>query len=209
MKIIEERKIPLKIKNFTSWEVSRRNFIRNTLVLGAMSQLGFLQSCTNSLSDTNSIINNKQLNILIAVQNILFPKDKNGPGAIDFNAHKYVLWVLADSRLDPDENQYIIKGLKWVNETSQEEKNKQFLKLSKKEQVKLIHIISKTGWGESWLSVMLTFIFEAMISDPIYGFNENEVGRKWLEHYAGHPRPTKETRYDEIFERVINNKTNT
>ena len=44
-----------------------------------------------------------------------------------------------------------------------------------------------------------------MISDPIYGFNTNESGRKWLEHEAGYPRPTKETMYDEIFITVQQN----
>jgi gluconate 2-dehydrogenase gamma chain len=52
---------------------------------------------------------------------------------------------------------------------------------------------------------MLTFIFEAMISDPIYGFNKDEIGQKWLQHNAGFPRPTKKTRYDEIFNRVKTN----
>lgn len=197
------RNIPKTIKETHSWQVSRRNFIRNSLAIGAFTQMSVLQSCINN-ADDNSILNKKQMAIAIAVQNILFPKDDNGPGAIDFNAEKYLLWVLSDKRIPKDENQYIINGLKWVDETAQEEMSENFLKLSKKEQVQLIHTISKTSWGESWLSVMLTFIFEAMISDPIYGFNKEEIGRKWLGHVAGFPRPTKENRYDEIFETVRN-----
>ncbi len=204
MKFIEDRTIPKTIKEFTNWQISRRNFVKSTFALGALSQVGFLRSCTDQIS--NSILSAKQLDIIITVQNILFPKDKNGAGASDFNAHNYVLWVLNDKRIDPDENNYIIKGLKWVDETAEENYEKKFLKLSKKEQVKLIHFISNTNWGESWLSVMLTLIIEAMISDPIYGFNTDEIGRKWLEHEAGLPRPTADTMYDQIFITVTKDK---
>lgn len=204
MKFIEDKIIPKTIKEFTNWQISRRNFVKSTLALGTLSQVGFLQSCTDQIS--NSILSTKQLDLLISVQNILFPKDKNGPGASGFNAHNYVLWVLNDKRIDPDENNYIIKGLKWVNETAEEDYEKKFLKLSKKEQVKLIETISKTSWGESWLSVMLTLIFEAMISDPIYGFNTDGIGKKWLEHEAGFPRPTTDTMYDQIFTTVAKYK---
>ena len=198
---INNRNIPRTVKDALNWQASRRNFIKNSLAIGALTQMSVLQSCINNEYDT-SVLNKKQMAIAISVQNILFPKDENGPGAIDFNADKYLLWVLLDKRIPKDENQYIINGLKWVDETAQEEMSERFLKLSKKEQVQLIHTVSKMGWGESWLSVMLTFIFEAMISDPIYGFNKDEIGRKWLGHVAGFPRPTKENRYDEIFETV-------
>jgi len=201
MKIIADKKIPKTIKDFTTWQVSRRAFIKSSLAVSAWSQMSFLQSCINDTSNT-SILDTTQLKIVITVQNILFPKDKNGPGAIDFNADKYLLWVLADKRVDPDENDYIINGLKWINETAKEEKSDTFLNLSKKEQVALIQNIATKDWGESWLSVMLTFIFEAMISDPIYGFNKEGVGWKWLRHQVGFPQPTKDLRYDEIFKTV-------
>ena len=205
MKNTNEKKIPRTIKEFTSWEVSRRRFIQGALAVGVFSQMSLLQSCINDGTATDSVLNKKQLDLIIAVQNILFPKDKNGPGAIDFNADKYLLWVLQDKRLDPSENEYIINGIAWVNETAQETHEAVFLKLNKKEQVQLIEKIATTGWGESWLSVLLTFIFEAMISDPIYGFNTDGVGWKWLAHQVGMPRPTKELIYDTVFTTVQNN----
>ncbi len=205
MKNIQDKAIPQSIKEFTSRRISRRNFIRNSLAIGALSQMTLLQSCINDGTDESNILSKKQLASVIVVQNILFPRYEDSPGAIDFNADKYLLWVLSDRRIDPEDNQYIITGLKWLDEAAKEEKNMHFLKLSKRKQVQLIQTISKTNWGESWLSVMLTLIFEAMISDPIYGFNTNEIGRKWLEHEAGYPRPTKETMYDEIFITVQQN----
>jgi len=202
MKNSTEKTIPRAIKEFSTWQISRRNFLKNTLAVGVMSQVAFIQSCENETSKT--ILNEKQSKIIISVQNILFPKDKNGPGAVDFNAHHYLQWVLSDKRIPSDEKQYIIDGIRWVNETAEETHSKKYLNLSKKKQVSLIQSISNTNWGESWLSVMLTFIFEAMISDPIYGFNTDEIGWKWLEHQAGYPRATKELMYDEIFTTVQN-----
>lgn len=197
-----EKTIPKSLKEFTTWQVSRRNFLKNSLAVGVLSQVSFIQSCTDEFSKT--ILSDKQLKIIISVQNILFPKDENGPGAFDFNSHLYLLWVLSDKRIPSDEKQYIVDGIRWINESSEENYSKKYLKLSKKEQVNLIQTIAKTNWGESWLSVLLTFIFEAMISDPIYGFNTDEIGWKWLQHQAGYPRATKELMYDTIFTTLQN-----
>lgn len=207
MKNSIEKIIPRTIKEFASWQISRRNFIKSSLAVGLMSQVAYIQSCK---TDTSKIsLNDKQLKIIISVQNILFPKDANGPGAYDFNAHHYVGWVLSDKRIALDEKQYIINGIRWLNETAEETHSKKYLKLTKKEQVDLIQLISNSNWGESWLSVMLTFIFEAMISDPIYGFNNDEIGWKWLEHQAGFPRATTELMYDQVFSTVLKNDLNT
>ena len=36
---------------------------------------------------------------------------------------------------------------------------------------------------------MLLYIFEALLSDPVYGANVNEAGWNWLGYAAGLPRP--------------------
>ena len=201
------REIPRSIKNHRTWEASRRSFLKNSIAIGALAQMSFLQGCINKETDATTVLNKKQLEIATLVQQILFPKEANSPGAKDFNAAKYLLWVLTDKRIPKDEKQYIVNGLKWVNETAQEENSSSFLKLSKNEQVQVIDTISNTSWGENWLSVMLTFIIEAMISDPIYGFNKDGIGTKWLGHQVGYPRPTKENRYDEIFDTLSERNT--
>jgi len=202
MKNTVEKTIPKSIKDFSSWQVSRRSFLRNALAVGALSQVAFLESCADKNSKT--ILSDKQLNLIISVQNILFPQDKNGPGAADFHADKYLLWVLSDERIAQGDKQYVLAGIKWVNESAEETHSKKYLQLTKKDQVSLVQTISKTNWGESWLSVILTFIFEAMISDPIYGFNTEEVGWKWLEHSVGLPRASQLLKYDDIFTTVQN-----
>ena len=184
---------------------SRRRFIKGLAAAGAVSQLGFLQSCVKEFIPPGDTLSKKQYNILIRVQNILFPKDDLGPGAFDFNAHEYLLWVLEDERIDPDDRQYLINGIDWTAETADENFSRPFLDLSKKKQEDLIGFMTTQDWGESWLSSILTYIFEAMISDPLYGFNTDGLGWKWLEHQVGYPRPDKAHLYDRIFTTVQKN----
>ena len=37
---------------------------------------------------------------------------------------------------------------------------------------------------------VLSYILEALATDPIYGGNTNEIGWDWLEHQPGMPRPS-------------------
>jgi len=46
---------------------------------------------------------------------------------------------------------------------------------------------------------MLTLIFEALLLDPIYGVNTNNIGWNWLNHDPGVPRPNKENMYPTIY----------
>ncbi len=193
-----KRGIPLTIKNHYGWQRSRRTFVKTILLAGISTQIPLLQSCYNSSGETEKILPEKSFNIVRDVQDILFPSDHLGPGALKLNADKYLLWVLADKRLDIDEQQYIIDGISWVEETAQETYMEKFTSLKRHKKELLIADISKENWGESWLSVMLTFIFEAMFADPLYGSNPDGIGWKWIEHNPGNPRPKEELIYDNI-----------
>ena len=135
------------------------------------------------------LINSNEREILASVQGILFPPDGNGPGSAEVNALAYLLWVLADPEKDPEEVQYIVNGIGWVDETAEEQKGKKYLDLTQQEREELVAMISRESWGESWLSVVLSFIFEALLCDPQYGGNPDATGWEWLEHNPGQPRP--------------------
>lgn len=192
------RYIPDTIKNQDRWQRSRRTFVKTILLAGISTQLPLLQSCYNNSIETEAILPKNSLIILRIVQDILFPSDYLGPGALELKADKYLLWVLSDKRLDKDEQQYIRDGIAWVEETAQETYEENFTSLTRKKQELLIANISKENWGENWLSVLLTFIFEAMFADPLYGSNPDGIGWKWLEHNPGNPRPTAQLMYDNI-----------
>ena len=202
----KNRLIPASIKHIGQWQLSRRHFVKSMLAAAAISQLPLLSSCVNDTEDMENL-NNKPLSkaqkdILKEVQLILFPDDGHGPSANDVHALAYVEWVILDKRMDPDEVAYIINGIGWVEETAQEEYALSFIQLSSDKRNALIEYISKENWGESWLSVILTFIFEALLSDPQYGGNPNSIGWKWLEHFPGYPRPTPTLLYDTIFKTI-------
>ena len=104
--------------------------------------------------------------------------------------------------MDPEEIEYIIDGIGWVDETAEENFSKRYTQLSQREKEELIADISNESWGSSWLSVILTFIFEALLSDPQYGGNPDKIGWDWLKYYPGYPRPTEPLLYPEILTTV-------
>lgn len=193
-----------KTQKVYSWELSRRNFIKGGTALIILSQLQLLTNCTNSVVE-NSVLNEEQLDIVLFVQNFLFPKDNLGPSAKEINADLYLIWVLSDGRFLKEDKQYLLDGIKWVQETAEENFKLNYSKLTTIQKNELLVQVSQKSWGENWLSYMLTFIIEAMVSDPVYGFNKNGVGVKWLSHEYGVPRPDKTTKYPEIFNTVLKN----
>ena len=193
-----KRHLPASMKNRQKWNLSRKHFIRAIVAGGVLTQFPISAFSSTIFSNQEKYLTDSQSEIIKAVQNILFPSDGNGPGAKEINAFDYLQWVLSDKEMDPDEVKYVYNGIDWVNETSEEVFSKQFVSLSNTERENLIEKISHESWGESWLSVVLTFIFEALLCDPQYGGNPNQMGWNWLNHKPGQPRPTKELLYPEI-----------
>lgn len=205
-RLAKNKQIPSSLENIEKWQISRRSFVKGLLIAGAITQIPFLSTCVNSSTNDKELpfgqLNARQKSVLNEVQIILFPNDGNGPSAADINALEYLQWVISDSKMDPTEVEYIINGIKWIEESSDETFSDGFLELSIEEKENLISIVSKENWGENWLSVILTFIFEALLSDPLYGSNKESVGWKWLNHNPGYPRPTEDLLYDNIFNNI-------
>ena len=198
MKTIKNQQVLNRLKkNNIRWDLSRKQFIRSIALGTVISQMP-LSGLLARINDVQNILSEKQLSILSSVQDILFPADDNGPGASDIHATEYLLWVMSDPEKDPEETKYIIDGIGWVDESAGEMYSKNYLDLTRQEKEALISTVSKEGWGESWLSVILTFIFEALLADPQYGGNPDGMGWKWLNFIAGQPRPTPGLLYPEI-----------
>ena len=113
--------------------------------------------------------------------------------------------MLTDPEKDPDEIKYIINGIGWLNETADETYMKGFMDLSAMEQEALVAKVSLQGWGESWLSVILNFVFEALLCDPRYPGNPEGIGWKWLDHDPGQPRPSAGLIYPEVLTSIRKN----
>lgn len=202
--IKKEVEIPDTFKNIEKWEVNRRKFLKVSLIAGAATQIGLFTSCSRDLEAANDYLTAEQSTILKDLLMIIFPDDGNGPSADDINSFGYILWVLSDNYRKPEDNDYIIEGLDWANETAVEIYQESFVNLNKDEQEKLVALFVELDWGKNWMSVMVTLVLESLLLDPIYGGNVEEQGWNWLDHVSGVPRPTEETRFEAFIAKYKN-----
>lgn len=203
-RIVKPKYIPDRFSNIEDWRLSRKKFIGGVFMAGLFVNLPVTSVISKGVGET-AVLSSSQFSIVSSVQKILFPSDNNGPGAYDVMADKYLLWVLSDDLMDTEEKEYIIDGIGWVEETAEENFSKKYSELSNNEREKLIDDIAQESWGRSWLGVILTFIFEALLSDPQYGGNPDNIGWDWLRHNPGFPRPTRSLLYPEILKTVSKN----
>lgn len=175
------------LDQFCSGKIDRRSFLKKMGALGLTLAAGNLLACFNSRSFLK--FNSPESQILKEVQNHIFPKNKDVPGAEDVNAFEYLQIVLLDETLDIRDRKYLINGGIWLEEEVQKKYDKSFVELKSSEKEVILKEISNTRWGKRWLSSLLNYIFEALLADPIYAVNTNSIGWKWLGHKPGYPRP--------------------
>ena len=179
--------------------LNRRHFLLGIAAISVTALIPTVISCSPiPIHDIHNQLTDEDFATLAAVQNHLFPKSKNSPGASDINAAQYYTWILMDTEKDPESLVQLRDGIRWTKETADETYAQQFVDLDFDEKENVIQIMADEGWGKNWLSVTITLIFEALLSDPIYGSNTNEAGWKWLEHTSGNPRPEKSQTYNPI-----------
>lgn len=185
----------------SEWLLSRSKFVKTLVLSGLAIQLPWLTSCSSEeeIIKNCSPLTEDQFKSVRAVQDILFPDDGNGPSARDINAASYLVWVLNDSFLDPEENTYLFEKIDKLEAYSKMKYNSFFHSLSLGNQEEMIASINKESWGNKFLSRLITLIMEALLLDPAYGSNTDEMGWEWLNHNPGQPRPTTKILYPEIF----------
>jgi gluconate 2-dehydrogenase gamma chain len=210
------RERPDRNRNFASfideWRqqlMSRRRFLLRSLATTTAASAGLYTAnlfaagpspqpdkagkAENIRAVTDAGWNQHELQTLAAVQNHLFPRGdgssgNNGPGADDINALAYLQSALDDPSLAEDK-QFIRNGVGWLDDLSETTYEKTFLQLNDENREALLHSIAKSSAGENWLSTLLLYIFEALLTDPVYGGNPDGIGWAWLEHTPGFPRP--------------------
>lgn len=138
----------------------------------------------------------EQKKVVEAVQMQLFPADGDGPSAAEINAYSYLDWALDDpGNVEDGDRDFIITGVGWLQDFSRKALDQSFIQLSSKQQHKLLEQFSKTGKHENWMSLLVYYLLEALLLDPVYGGNPDGIGWKWLEHQPGFPRPGKGQTY--------------
>ncbi len=127
---------------------------------------------------------------LAAVIDRLF-NDADGYVTSQLNVMGYFKAVLADKRINIDDREYLVNGVRWLNESAQEEFGKAFHSLKSSQREMLLKKISMLRWGDNWLYKVMGYYFETVFSDPIYGGNVDGKGWKWLDYHPGFPRPNQ------------------
>ncbi|HIC44538.1 MAG TPA: gluconate 2-dehydrogenase subunit 3 family protein, partial [Sulfurimonas sp.] len=134
-----------------------------------------------------------EIQVLLHTAYHIFPSSDIGVGAKDLHIASYLAFVLQDKRIIKEDKDYFLKGAYWLEESAFETYNKSFLNLNYDEKEALLKEVTQDRWARTFVYTCLGYIFEALLSSPIYGSNHNEIGWKWLEHKPGFPQPqTKE-----------------
>lgn len=132
---------------------------------------------------------------IAAVQNHLFPSEIDVPGSVEINALRYLHDYLSNPRTDRNDIEFILAGVQELQSLCLQNKQKTFVDLSIEQREAILRAFEKQKTGKRWLITILNYIFEALLTDPIYGGNPHGIGWKWLEHRAGEPRPPANKRY--------------
>lgn len=180
--------------------ISRRDFILlSSLSIGSLFVP--LPGCKNvDKSYEAGYISEEEVKILNAVLDVLFPDDGFGPSHKDFNATQYIINVLNDPFYDGELKVFMVEGIENINSVAKSLFDRDLPDLPYDQKQKVIEkALEKDEKYEQWLSITITLVLEALLSDPLYGGNTNEIGWKWLDHYIGIPRPDKETSYQQIY----------
>lgn len=188
----------LKEKNHQS----RRTFMIRMLQAGIAVNIPLLEACKDNHDLKTSIVHQEILNYVL---NFIWPQDGNGPSVSDLNIDKYILFEINDKGYDPQKSKYLTDGLQWIEDTSLANYNKKFKQLNKNQKDLLLFSILDSDWGFDWMSQMVTTIFEAVLSDPIYMYNKNGISFHWLNHIPGSPAATETNKYPEILDRKQEN----
>jgi gluconate 2-dehydrogenase gamma chain len=133
-----------------------------------------------------------------ATQQRLLPDDGDGPDAKSINATRYLKFVLDAPDTDPADRKFILDGVDWLNRLAISRYTGVFANCEPAEQDSLLHEITRSQAGERWLSFLLTYLIEALLSDPVYGGNPDAIGWKWLQYTPGFPRPPANKRYVDL-----------
>ena len=126
---------------------------------------------------------------LAAVQEHLFPAGPDVPGASDIGAIVYLHNNLEDPAADAEDRKFIFNGVGWLNDLLREQDRQPFTALDEPQREAVLRDIEQSRAGRNWLSLLLTYLLEALLADPVYGGNHNRVGWEWLQHQPGYPTP--------------------
>ncbi len=180
-------------------QTNRRSFLISSFIL---SSFALTPKCLRSfeLENTSLQLSDYKTKAVAKIQLHLFPKGKGNPSAKEANAAGFLQKVLLDEDYDKDIRIGIYENIERITQQSKSDMGKNILVLSDSELEELLINVRNT-WGETFLSLLLLFIIEALFSDPIYGHNQPETGKggwDWISHIPGIPQANEYNRYEAL-----------
>lgn len=133
-----------------------------------------------------------------AVLEHLLPSEADSPGAKEIHALDYLRFVVADPRVDAEEREFIVQGSRWLDDLAEQEGGQPFNALGLDDKERLLRQITRSAAGENWVSTLLSYLLEALLTAPAYGGNTDGIGWRWLQYVPGFPLPGPGTRYPEL-----------
>lgn len=175
--------------------ISRRTFMNRLVALGAL-----MTTCPAAVlaelrqraaaPDSDAWSKTDPWKTLDAVQRHLFPAADDAPGAADIGALRYLRTAIDNPAADGKDRAFIVDGVGWLNALTQETWQRPFAALDEQQRETVLRRIEASRAGRNWLSLLLTYLLEALLTDPVYGGNPRGVGWQWLEHQPGYPTPS-------------------
>lgn len=166
-------------------KLNRRHFLATIFVGTGLSYF--------SLNNQKVRAYSSEVQIMLSTAEHLYPTSSLGLGMKAYNLATYLVFVLQDQRILQEDRDYLLRGSGWIEEESVKMYKKSFLLCTKLEKETLLQDIVSFEWGNNYINYLFSYIFEAMLSAPIYGSNLHAQGWKFLEHQAGFPQPQTQT----------------
>jgi gluconate 2-dehydrogenase gamma chain len=193
-----------------NWQQSRRSWLKTMLLGGIAVQLPWLQSCDIKTETTpeqpqldgQDIFKPLEMENIHCLHNIIVPADGNGPSAADVESANYFAWMLVQPLYVENSKTYFIDNWIKISDLCKETYQVEIKDLTPNQQQAFMLTLTESGWTRSFISKMTSVIFEAMLFDPIYGFNPNGIGWEWLEVTPGQPRANEQTKYPEFLKTI-------
>lgn len=185
---------PLWLKN----KVSRRSTLKSAAGASMIAAMPMRSWSAVDNSILTEVLKTDPWLTLDIVLDHLLPESPTGPSAKEIQAIAYLYNVVFQQPTDNDEIEFIYKGVGWLNGFSKSQRQKNFIELNVDEKEDILRAISTSTAGENWLSNLVGYLFEAMLTPPIYGGNPDGIGWQWLDHQAGFPLPKAGQRYYEL-----------
>lgn len=156
--------------------MKRRQFIATSALVGLSATLNSKETRKDEEPSTWVILDE--------VFQILFPKTENMPSAKEFNAIGFLREVSSHDSFDENDKELVFQGAKDFNNSFPE-----FLISNQEQKEIFVQRANQSSYGQEWLNKVIYYGIEAMLSDPIYGGNVNEIAWKSLRHETGKPQP--------------------